>query len=240
VTADPLVLAPEVDRATDRLLRTAAALDGDGALRVPSLLPGWTRGHVLAHLARNADGLVNLLTWARTGTPTPQYESQARRDADIEAGAPRPLAEHLTDLRESGDRFARAVSVMPPDAWATVVRWRSGALRPATAIVWGRLQELEVHHLDLAAGYQGEDWPEGFAHRLLHDVVAKFKALPEPPALILRATDLGHELTIGDQRRAPTVSGPAHALAAWLTGRSDSEKLTVSPAQKLANPPQWI
>ena len=46
----------------------------------PSLLPGWSRGHVLTHLARNADGAVNLLTWARTGVETPQYVSQEQRE----------------------------------------------------------------------------------------------------------------------------------------------------------------
>lgn len=229
-----------MDRATDRLLRTAAALDGDHALRVPTPLPGWTRGHVLAHLARNADGLVNLLTWARTGIPTPQYASGERRDADIEADAPRPLDVHLTDLRESAERFADAVAVMPPQAWTTVIQWSSGTRRPATQIVWGRLREVEVHHLDLATGYGSEDWPAGFAHRLLHEVVAKFATMPDAPAMVLEATDLGHELTVGDPEGAPTVRGPAHALAAWLTGRSGPETLTVSPEQQLANPPQWI
>jgi maleylpyruvate isomerase len=60
--------------ATGRLLATATAL-GDAQAREPSLLPGWTRGHVLSHIARNADGMVNLLNWARTGTETPMYAS---------------------------------------------------------------------------------------------------------------------------------------------------------------------
>ena len=51
--------------ATERLLATATAL-GDAQVREASLLPGWTRGHVLTHLARNADGMINLLSWART------------------------------------------------------------------------------------------------------------------------------------------------------------------------------
>ena len=58
--------------ATERLLTTATALS-DAQMRDPSLLPGWTRGHVLTHIARNADGLVNLMRWARTGTKTPMY-----------------------------------------------------------------------------------------------------------------------------------------------------------------------
>ena len=82
MTTDPLALMGEVDRATDRMLRTAATLD-DAAVAAPSPLPGWTRGHVLTHLARNADGLGNLLHLGphrdrdpavrrarRSGTPT--------------------------------------------------------------------------------------------------------------------------------------------------------------------------
>jgi maleylpyruvate isomerase len=54
VTTDPLVLLPEGDRAVARLLATARTLDGAG-LAASSLLPGWTRGHVLSHLARSAN-----------------------------------------------------------------------------------------------------------------------------------------------------------------------------------------
>ncbi len=56
----------------------------------PSALPGWTRAHVVAHLARNAEALRDLLTWARTGVETPMYTSREQRAADIEHGAGRP------------------------------------------------------------------------------------------------------------------------------------------------------
>ena len=91
--------------ATGRLLATASALS-DAQAREPSLLPGWTRGHVLCHIARNADGMVNLLNWARTGTETPMYASAESRTADIEAGAGRHAAELTADVRESAARFA--------------------------------------------------------------------------------------------------------------------------------------
>ena len=81
-TADPAVLRGRVDESTGRLLAGTAAVT-DAQAREPSLLPGWTRGHLLTHLARNADGLRNLLTWARTGVMTPQYHSAAARDEDI-------------------------------------------------------------------------------------------------------------------------------------------------------------
>src|ERR1700728_991100 len=74
--------------ATDRLLADIEGLP-DRAAREPSLLPGWTRGHVLTHLARNAEGGTRLLIWARTGTPSYEYESLEARAAAIEAGSGR-------------------------------------------------------------------------------------------------------------------------------------------------------
>ena len=64
---------------------------GDDAFRAPSLLPGWSRAHVLTHLARNADGMINLLLWARTGIVTPAYASVERARRHREGRG--PLAE---------------------------------------------------------------------------------------------------------------------------------------------------
>src|SRR6266508_3757588 len=137
VTVDPLVLIAEVDRATARLLETAQTPD-DAEVGEPSPLPRGSRGHVLTHVARNADGCTNLLTWARTGVETPQYASAESREADIAAGAGRPLADQLTDLKASAARFAEAAAEMPPEAWLATVRWLSGRTELATGVVWTR------------------------------------------------------------------------------------------------------
>jgi maleylpyruvate isomerase len=89
-----------VDDATQRMLKTAGTLSDDEVMQ-PSLLPGWTRGHVLARLAGNAEALRNLLIWARTGVRTPAYASQQARDEAIEAGAGRTAAELLDQLAGS-------------------------------------------------------------------------------------------------------------------------------------------
>jgi maleylpyruvate isomerase len=235
---DPLLLMGEVDAATDRLVRTAARFDA-AALAADSLLPGWSRGHVLAHLARNADGLVNVLTAARTGQRIPMYASSAARDADIATGAARPPEEHLADLRHSADRFAAAVAAMPMPAWAATVEMRLGPW-PATMLVWSRLREVEMHHVDLAAGYRPADWSEAFTHRLLHDVTSGLSSRADAPAMVLRFDGSRHELVVGDPGRAPVVAGPATDLAAWLTGRGDGTALTVTPDGPLPTPPEWI
>ena len=104
MTVDPLVLMTDVEQATEALLRTADGLD-DRAVAGPSLLPGWTRGHVLTHVARNADAMTNLLTWARTGVETPAYASPEARGRGHRGGR-RPAAGRA-DRRHP--RRARAV-----------------------------------------------------------------------------------------------------------------------------------
>jgi len=207
VTADPLVLVADVERGTARLIDTVRGLDD---LSAASKCPGWTRGHVLAHLSRNAVAYLNLLTWARTGVETPMYASADARVADIEAGAARPLGDQLTDLVATHSQFAAAVDDMPAAAWTTEVRFPSGTAAPAARIVWSRLCEVEIHHVDLDAGYRPADWPPGFAKRLLHETT-----IPEG------------------------VSGPDYALAAWLTGRSDGADLIVASGGALPPVPTW-
>jgi maleylpyruvate isomerase len=246
VTVDPLGLSAEVDRANDRLYETVEGLD-DAAIAGASLLPGWTRGHVLIHAARNADSLVNLLTWARTGVETPQYPSPAQRDADIAAGAGRPAAEQLADLRAAGDRFAAAATALPPAAWSAMIRYGSGIAAPAAHVVWARLREVEVHHVDLDAGYGPADWSDAFTLRLLHEVAGNFAATGPP--LRLAATDLdfaastgaspGPAAGAGTASDVISVRGPARVLAAWLIGRSAGDGLTTDPADPLPPVPRW-
>ncbi|MGX1804600.1 maleylpyruvate isomerase family mycothiol-dependent enzyme [Nocardia sp. NPDC055321] len=211
-----------VAAATARLLHTAEQLR-DADLVDPSLLPGWTRGHVLAHLSRNADSLVNLLLWARTGIETPQYASAFLREADIEAGAPRPLREQLEDLTAASERWLSLARVLPADRWPTVVRNRAGGEMPATRVPWMRLLEVEIHHVDLNSGYTPADWPSAFVDTLLPVAVAD-RAAGAGPGFTVRATDTGYTATVGEP--ATEIAGPAAALAAWLIGRPPGADLT--------------
>ncbi len=232
MTTDPLALAAEVDRATERLLHTLRDLSDKDA-SAPSLLPGWTRGHVLTHLARNADGCANLLRWASTGVVTPKYASVEQRDADIEAGAGRPAADLVTDVAGSGRRLAAAAAAVPAAGWSAIV---DGA--PAEVVLWSRLREVEVHHVDLDLGYGPTDWPAAFAHRLLHEVTHDLNGRTQVPAFVVHATDLGHDMAIGAPG-GPTVVGGSAALAAWLIGRAAGAGLTVEPAGDLPSLPEW-
>ncbi|MEU4316199.1 maleylpyruvate isomerase family mycothiol-dependent enzyme [Nocardia sp. NPDC024068] len=220
--------------ASTELLATVDGLD-DAALAAPSALPGWTRGHVLAHLSRNADGLVNLLLWAHTGVETPQYASAELRDADIELGAPRPLAEQRTDLVESADRLTGMARVLSVEQWQAEVRTRQGTPLPATKIPWMRLQELLIHHVDLAAGYTPERWPADFVAEMLTDAAADLGKRPGMPGFALRATDSEFSAVVGPGEAGPMVAGPGAILLAWLLGRDSGATLT-GPLPEL---PAW-
>ncbi|HEY2240401.1 MAG TPA: maleylpyruvate isomerase N-terminal domain-containing protein [Streptosporangiaceae bacterium] len=155
-------LADQIDFASQRLLGTARIID-DSDLREPSLLPGWTRAHVLAHLARGSDALRNLMVGARTGQPKSAYASPEARAADIEAGAQQTRGDLLDDVAASDNAFRTVSRQLPDEAWATVIDWVPGLDPfPAREILVRRLVEIELHHVDLGAGYTAADWPDSF------------------------------------------------------------------------------
>ncbi len=221
----------ELAEATGRLLATAARLT-DEDLRAPSLLPGWTRGHVLTHVARNADSYVNLLSWACTGVRTPQYASARAREADIEAGAARPAAEQLADLRDSAGRFAAAVRRMPAAAWTALVSGMNPPDHPAWYVPIRRLREVEVHHADLGAGYGWADWPETYVRRELHDTMLWLGSESPAGEVVAREPGTGEVVRtwtgLGD---GPVVEGTPRELLAWLAGRTDGAGLRFGAPQ---------
>ncbi|MEU8869803.1 maleylpyruvate isomerase family mycothiol-dependent enzyme [Streptomyces javensis] len=222
--------AAAVREATDRLLTAVAALD-EASLARPSKLPGWTRGHVLAHLARNADALVNLLTWARTGEETPMYPDAETRDADIRRDAARPLAVHLDDLRTSGARFDAAVAALPPERLPYEVTPRGGVPEPASGLPLRRLIEVELHHVDLGIGHAVADLPATFVNQLTVLIGTRFAGRPDIPPLRLVTGpgegDVRHTGRPAAPGESPvTVTGSPAALLGWLTGRTDGADLS--------------
>ncbi|MER6157696.1 maleylpyruvate isomerase family mycothiol-dependent enzyme [Streptomyces sp. NPDC001868] len=219
-----------------RLEEAVDALPAE-AVTEPSALPGWTRGHLLTHLARNADALVNLLTWARTGIPTPMYTSPDQRATDIDAGAGRPLAEQRSDLRESAARFARAAEALTDDAWSATVTSGQGREIPASEVPWLRAREVWLHLVDLRVGVGMDALPPHLAWALVRDVAGWMSARVGPEVgAELTADGHGTVLLGTPSPSGTTVSGPPHALAAWLTGRGGTEELRGEPPKL----PRWI
>lgn len=241
---DPTETLARVAESTAALLAAVEQFD-DAAVREPSLLPGWTRAHVLTHAARNADALVRLLTWAATGTETSMYASAEARDAEIEAGADRPAEQLLADLRESSERFAEYAAGLSPEQWDAHIAGRRGGPQPAAWLPWWRLEEVLVHHVDLDVAFSPAHWPQSFTEPELALVTARYNNpafTPQSPAFRLHAEDVdawyGVQCDPGDES-APLVRGPSAALFAWLIGRGDGDGLNVEPHGALPTPPNW-
>ena len=160
----------------DGELAVAGRLDAltDDELAAPSALPDWSRAHVVAHLARNADALVNLLTWARTGVETPMYPSREVRNAGIETTAAQLPEELRADYAAACARLAVAIETMPASAWTAQVRSGQGKEIPATDVPWMRAKEVWVHGVDLRAGLTFADLPADLCTTLVDEVLALF------------------------------------------------------------------
>ena len=135
----------------------------DDAARAPSLLPGWARGHVLTHLARNADGNRTMVEGAIVGEEREQYPGGAERRArDIEAGAGRSGAELVADLTSSHEALVAAWGRLPDEGWERIgISFALGA-RPIVDGLGSRRRELLVHLVDLDVGFDPTDLPADF------------------------------------------------------------------------------
>jgi maleylpyruvate isomerase len=224
VAADDLGGLLNAAAAAHRRMQASASRMTDDDCRGPSLLPGWTRGHVLTHWARNADGQSRMLLAAMRGEIVPQYPGgDAQRESEIEAGAARPARLILSDVRTAIDRIEDVWRRMPADAWSRPTAARIGQ-RPAWMSVWARWRESEIHHLDLAAGYAHGRWPAEFvdlllprvlptlAARLDGQIAVQAETIDRDPPVRATTADATGDLVI--------VRGPASAVLCWLLGRA--------------------
>ena len=215
--ADPL----DLSEATRRLVRTADGLTDD-QIAGPSGLPGWSRAHVLAHLALNAEGLADALTGIVEGRRVPMYPSQEDRDGDIEELAERKPSVIRTRLLGGCTDLADALAAVPPDASGTTIdRVPGGRTFTVADVPSMRLREVEIHHADLAAGYDRSSWSPEFAAHVLDGMVARAATIGP---FTVRPLDLDREWTYGEG--GPVVTGRAVDLAWWITGRDAGDGVT--------------
>jgi len=217
---------------TSLLMRTAAGLD-DETVQMPSLCEGWSRAHVLSHIARNADALGNLAGWAVTGTPRAMYDSPEARDADIVAGSTRGFAEIFTDLEDSAARFATAATGLAGAPEQVEVEMRRGIKVLAGRLPTLRLMEVVVHHADLDAGYTFADADPGFVKRAVTIAIERLRAKDQAPSVTLRSHE-GDTWSIGDG--AQDVTGTNAALLLWLARGDGGEVSSEAPLPGL---PSW-
>ena len=159
---------------------------------VESQLPGWTRKHLIAHLAANGDAIVNLIHWAATGEVTPMYSSP-------DAG----------------------MSALTAEQWGFEIVTAQGRTVPASETPWMRSREVMIHAVDLDAGIEFDDLPEEFLRALCDDIVTKRASVAGPTAIIL-VSETSDEWTLPGSGDAIQVTGSLAAIAAYLAGRQYS------------------
>ncbi|MCU1411100.1 MAG: maleylpyruvate isomerase [Rhodoglobus sp.] len=192
----------------------------DEELSVDSLLDGWTRRHVVAHVGYNARAIARLVQWAATGIETPMYSSPEERAREIDYGATlSPVA-----LRNLFGHAAVHLTVewrdLPDGAWDTIVRTGQGRLVPASETVWMRTREVWVHAIDLDNGASFRDVPAEILERLLEDITRTWALRGDGADLVLSISDPVRLKEVGGAGPGSrVVRGTLAALTRWATGR---------------------
>lgn len=208
-----------VSSATQRLLGDTIGVD-DAAWRAPSRLPRWSRGHIGTHLARHADAVGRLVSWARTGQRTDMYASPQAREEEIEVGSARPGLELQVDLDTSAERLTEAFASLDDTAgWEAEVELRGGQRVVARLLPLARLTEVVLHHVDLDVGFEISDIDADSAEWLIEWSAYRLGVRDEFPRLEL-TTDSGFRTALGSSGEPRAVTGSAPLLLGWLTGRS--------------------
>jgi maleylpyruvate isomerase len=232
MTSAPQRTVDLLGEAAHRLTRTVDGFHGDD-WSAPSLLPGWTRAHVVAHLALNAEGMARALRGVVADDtdddePRTMYDSDDQRDSDIAALAGADASQLRDRLLAGTSAINDAMASVPATGWQGRVERTPGGRTMATASLPGmRLREVEIHHVDLGAGYTTADWSREFAELLLdamsrRDATTSFevKPLDSDRTWLYGAAEAEYPVTV--------VTGPAADLGWWLTGRPAPDTVSCS------------
>lgn len=215
----------------DRALEATMARMTEQDLRGPTLCEGWTRAHVLAHLARNADALQHLVQWAASGREKPAYASPDQRNREIEESATQSLPRLRADVISASNAFRNRVEALRGRTDLSPVTFGSGVTLPGDRVPWARLREVTVHHVDLDLGFDYSDVPSEVVRAGLVEAVGRLSRAASQP-LTLKGTDGRHWNLNGG---GTEVYGRPGDLLLWLTrgidrGLTSSRPLPTLPA----------
>lgn len=142
-----------VARAHQVLLERLAPVESEGLtdehVAKPSRLPGWTVGHVLAHLTLHASSFVRLFVEAEAGRIGRQYPGGLpERAAAIERDADLTANEHVERLRKAIYTLEGAWA-QARTAWEGRAEMASGTVVAISDLPLRRWREVEVHMGDM-------------------------------------------------------------------------------------------
>jgi maleylpyruvate isomerase len=213
----------------------------DAELRAPSSLPGWSRAHIIGHLARNAEALLRLASWARSGVECPMYASPAQRNDDIETSAQKPVDTLRTEVVHTAAELESVLQEFDNTAWHATLRSAQGRQIEATELPWMRIREVWLHAIDLGAGAQLTDLPADLCEALIDDAAATVSSRDNCPSALLEPADSKRRWLLGAADEPwVTLRGSTCEILGWLTGRSSGAHLTATCSAGPTPVPQAI
>jgi maleylpyruvate isomerase len=211
----PGALPAELHKAASTVTRLLAKLD-DASVAGPSQLPGWTRGHVLAHITGIANAMARQLDYARRGEKIELYDGgMDGRNKAIELAAGHSLAQHTESVTKAVESAVASFDALEPDDWQAPITYRDGTVFDGGQALW---RELTIHASDLGVGFGPETWSRPFCEHLIGFLAAR---VPGEYKLVLQPTGLP-QISIGGGSTSIAITGMLTDIAAWLAGREPS------------------
>lgn len=235
VVVPPPTLRAWLDGVISSHRRVEAAVDGvtDEVVRRPSLLPGWTVGHLMTHIARNADSQIRMLRGAQAGDVVDQYPGGVDgRAAAIEDGSARSAAELRADIAETDAELERAYAETSDEVWASGLgRMIVGGPQTVAELVFRRWREVEVHGVDL--GLPPLDWDSlspSYVDVEWERALATMPARMDPAHTLVLVPDDRPSRAFGSGAEHVIVRGTPGRILGWLLrGTGDPTWPTLAP-----------
>ncbi|GAA3277805.1 maleylpyruvate isomerase family mycothiol-dependent enzyme [Paenarthrobacter aurescens] len=211
----PEALPAELHKAASTVFRLLSKMD-ESSVAEPSELPGWTRGHVLAHIAGISKAMARQLDYARRGETIELYDGgMDGRNKAIELAAGHSLARHTEAVTSAVDAAVAAFDALGPNEWQARIAYRDGTVLDGGLALW---RELTIHASDLKLGFGPETWSRPFCEHLIGFLEAR---VPDSSKFVLQPTGLPQR-SIGSGGTSIAITGMLTDIAAWLAGREPS------------------
>lgn len=210
----PENLLAELRRAADVVTGIAASLD-DAAVAAPSELPGWTRGHVLAHVTGIANAMGRQVEYSTHGERIELYDGGFEgRNRAIELAAGHSAEQHRAAVGAAIDRALAAFGYLDEEGWQAPITFRDGVVFDGGLALW---RELTIHATDLGTGRGPETWSRPFCEHLFEFLAAR---VPGGERFVLQPLGLPSVALGAAGGRSTVINGMLTDIAAWLAGRT--------------------
>ncbi|MDJ0317672.1 maleylpyruvate isomerase family mycothiol-dependent enzyme [Arthrobacter antibioticus] len=188
----------------------------DADVLAPTELEGWTRGHVLAHIAHVSNAVARQVEYAVRGELIEFYDGgQGGRTQAIEMNAGHTAQEHKEYISAGFTRVLTALDGLDDEQWNLPISYRNGVVRDGALAYW---REMVIHLADLQLGRGPETWSKEFALYVIEFLTSRV-----PADIQLKLLPLGlPPMTVGAGENTVSIQGMITDIAAWLAGRTPS------------------